>query len=490
MDTLLEIDPTSGTALHRQVYDGLRSAILGGRLRPGERLPATRSLAEQLSLARMTVAEAYDQLRAEGYIEARRGAGTYVSSDLPGSALASPSSTPDLSRRVYPLSVWGQHLARGAERSRRGEARGYKHDLRPHRVAADGFPWAEWNEAAERALRASRTDLLSYPPAAGHPALQEAIAAHVRSYRAVSCTPGHVVIVNGAQQGLNLLAQLLLERGERVAVEDPGYPTARQSLEARGLLVTRVPVDREGLSVDALLQAGPQRLIHVTPSHQDPTGATMSLGRRLALLDVAERTGALIVEDDYDSEFRFEGRPVESLQGLDRSGLVAYAGTFSKSLLAGLRLGFLILPPDLVEPFVAARSLWDGGTPLLEQAILAEFMRSGAYERHIRRMRRLYRGRRDALVEALEENFRDRVSIGERHGGLNILVSFDLPIADTDLALEAERAGLGLRPASPYYSQPPDHPSFLLGFAALSEEELRGAVAELATVMRSLTDAA
>jgi GntR family transcriptional regulator/MocR family aminotransferase len=312
--------------------------------------------------------------------------------------------------------------------------------------------------------------------------LREAIAAHVAAYRGVSCSPDQVVIVNGSQQGLNLLTQLVLDAGDRVAVEDPGYPAARLAFEARGLEVTRVPVDEDGLVVDLLAKLEPQRMVHVTPSHQDPTGATLSLGRRLALLELAERSGCLVVEDDYDSEFRYEGRPVESLQGLDRSDLVAYAGTFSKSVLAGLRLGFLVLPLHLVEPFVAAKSLWDIGAPMLEQAALAEFMRSGDFERHIRRMRRLYRLRRDALVAALTETFGQRVTVGERHGGLNVLVTLDLLIGDRDLALRAASASIGLRPASPYYAHPPEQPTFLMGFAALPEKEIRVGIRELARV--------
>lgn len=482
----LHLDASTAAPLHRQVYDAIRSDILSGRLRPGDRLPATRALAEQLSLSRTTVAEAYDQLQAEGYVQGKHGSGTYVATNLPDDALDRSCDERDRAELAVPvpqLSSWGRRISAEAFAVLPASSEHFTYDLRPHRVAQDSFPWDAWRTAVDRALSGDRAQLLSYPPSAGHVGLREAVAAHVARYRGVSCSPDQIVIVNGSQQGLNLLAQLLLDAGERVAVEDPGYPAARLAFEARGLEVWRVPVDQDGMEVDRLWTVGPLRMIHVTPSHQDPTGATLSLGRRLMLLEVARQQRCLIVEDDYDSEFRYEGRPVESLQGLDHGGLVVYAGTFSKSVLAGLRIGFLVLPPRLVGPFVTAKSLWDIGAPMLEQVALAEFMRSGDFERHIRRMRRLYRLRRDALVAELEEAFGARVTVGERHGGLNVLVRLDFEVSDFVLAGEAAKAGIGLRPASPYYAHPPDRPTFLMGFAALPEEKIRDGVRKLTQVV-------
>ena len=488
MELPLAIDPSSAVALHRQVYGALRSAILHGRLRAGDRLPATRVLAEQLSLSRTTVAEAYDQLQAEGYIQGKHGSGTYVAPDLPEETMqvtAGDGKQGAIARHPVRLSQWGERIATEDYQAlfRPPSQDEFQYDFRPHRVAQDLFPWDAWRGAAERALSGDRTRLLFYPPSAGHPELRELVAAHIRRYRAVVCSTDQIVIVNGIQQGLNLLVHLLLEPGDRVAVEDPGYPAARLAFEARGLAVTQAPVDCDGLIVDRLADLPAHRLVHVTPSHQDPTGATLSLTRRLALLELAERTGCLILEDDYDSEFRYEGRPVESLQGLDRNGLVVYGGTFSKSVLAGLRIGFLVLPPALVGPFVAAKSLWDSGAPMLEQAVLAEFMRSGDFERHIRRMRRLYGNRRNALLAALQTCFGDRVEVGERHGGLNMLITLDLPGSDAELARAATGAGIGLRPASPYYSEPPTQPRFLMGFAAMTEEEIEVGVRKLGAVL-------
>jgi GntR family transcriptional regulator/MocR family aminotransferase len=483
MNVAVGIDPSSGVPLHRQVYDSIRASILSGALRSGERLPPTRALAGALSLSRATVAEAYDQLQAEGYIQGKHGSGTFVAPDLPRDALpdAGGNGPARCARGVLRLSTWGDRISREDYRmlARPGDTGVFEYDFRPHRIAHDSFPWDVWQASVEQALVSDRERMLSYPPSAGHPDLREAIAGHVRRYRAVSCSPDQVVVVNGAHQGFNLLADLVLESGERAAVENPGYPTARLALESRGIVVSRIPVDADGMLVEALARTGKQRLVHVTPSHQEPTGATLSLSRRLALLDLAERTGMLIVEDDYDSEFRYEGRPVESLQGLDRNGLVVYAGTFSKSVLASLRVGFMILPRSLVRPFVGAKSLWDGGTAILEQAALAQFMRSGDFERHIRKMRRLYRSRRDALVQALSRELGDRVAIGERHGGLNMLVMLDLRMSDEKVVERAAEAGVGLRSAAPYYADPPPRPTFLMGFGEMAEEQIRHGVKRL-----------
>ena len=485
MTIVLGIDRDSNAALHRQVYEGLRSAILNGALGSGERLPATRALAEQISVSRSTVSDAYDQLRAEGYIEGRHGSGTYVASNLPGNGLRLSRSRPRFTEPspTIALSRWGSRVTQSAEAAVDDvPTQRYRYDFRPHRVAEDQFPWDAWRASVDRALAEGR-EALFYAPAAGHPDLREAVAEHVAKHRAVRCTPDCVVIVNGTQQGVNLLAELLLDTTEKVAVEDPGYPAARLVFEARGLTVSRIPVDGDGMLVPRLAEEGPFRLVHVTPSHQDPTGATLSLARRLALLEEAQRTGCVIVEDDYDSEFRYEGRPVESLQGLDRSDLVVYAGTFSKSVVAGLRIGFLVLPRRLVRPFVDAKSAWDSGAPMLEQLALVEFMRSGAFERHIRRMRRLYRERRDALVDALTGVFGKRVLVGERHGGLNILVSLDLREPPDRTVRRAHAAGIGLRSVSTYYAHPPTRATFLMGFAALPVPTILEGIRSLAAVV-------
>lgn len=487
MEVLLRIDPLSSEALHRQLYDAVRTAILTGRLRPGDKLPATRVLAEQLSLSRTTVAEAYDQLQAEGYILGKHGSGTYVAPDLPEDASLAVNGRVHVRRSAEQpsFSQWGQKIVSGEylHLARPEEPGDVEFDFRPHRIDGDRFPWQTWNSAVERALEHAREGLLRYPPSGGYPELLTQIATHIARHRGVNCFPEQIAIVNGTQQGLNLIAELLLQPGDHVAVEDPGYPAARLVFGTRGLQVTYVPVDGEGMEVDRLVHRQDIKLVHVTPSHQEPTGATLSLGRRLALLDWAERSGCVVLEDDYDSEFRYEGRPIESLQGLDSSGLVVYAGTFSKSVLPGLRIGFVVLPDHLVQPFVMAKSLWDSGTSVMEQAALAEFMASGEYERHIRRMRRIYRDKRDLLVTALQRCFGSHVLVGQRHGGLNVLVQFNLPYSEQEIVLRAGAAGVYLQPGSRYFAQRHDPPIFLLGFGGPAANRIEAGVTRLASAL-------
>lgn len=484
---LITVDPTSQVPLHRQVYDAIRRLILTGRLRSGQQLPTTRSLASGLTVSRSTVMTAYEQLLAEGYVYGRQGSGTYVAAGLSSDGYDSHAAkdTSPVPAASTQLSRWGRVVVQHDVGSVLPES-DVLFDFRPNRVAVDSFPWDAWRASVERATRQDRHHLVSPAPASGHPVLVEAIAQHVTRHRSVRCRPDQIVIVNGTQQSLNLLTQLLLDEGDRVAVEDPGYPQARLAFQSRGLEITRVPVDGEGLIVDRLQEAGKHRLVHVTPTHQDPTGATLSFPRRLALLELAERSHCTVLEDDYDSEFRYEGRPIESLQALDRGGLVVYAGTFSKTVLPGLRIGFLVLPDALVEPFVRAKSLWDSGTPMLEQAVLAQFLLSGDFERHIRRMRRIYRKRRDVLIASLYGAFGDRITIGERHGGLNILASLDLGVPDAVLMRVAHEAGIGLRSTSPYYTRPPSVPTFLFGFGGLPEDGIREGVRHLKAAMERL----
>jgi GntR family transcriptional regulator/MocR family aminotransferase len=483
MEPPLSVDPTNPVPLHRQLYNVVRSAILTGRFRPGDRLPATRVLAATLGLSRTTVSDAYDQLQAEGYLLGRHGSGTFVASDLPHEGLRGITHPSTTSGHLPQLSAWGERVAAGdfstlfPPTSRTA----IDFDFHPDRLADEAFPWDAWHAASERSLAPAAQHCFS-PPVAGLPDLLEAISRHVAHYRAVRCAPEQVVVVNGSQQGLNLLAHVLLDAGHCVAMEEPGYPAARLILAARGLDVASVPVDADGMVVDELPPA--PRLIHVTPSHQHPTGATMSLARRLALLEVAERWRCVLVEDDYDSEFRYAGWPVESLQGLDRNGLVVYMGSFSKSLFPGLRLGFLVLPQHLATPLTAAKALWDSGTPIPVQATLAEFLHSGDYERHIRRMRRVYARRREALYTALHGEFGSCVSIGQCQGGLSVLVTLDLPRSDVALAQAAAQAGIALRPASLYFMHPPRHPTFLIGFGGMDEHRIHEGIARLASILQ------
>jgi GntR family transcriptional regulator/MocR family aminotransferase len=474
----LALDPEHDDPLHRQIYAQLRTAILSGRLVPGQRLPATRGLAEQLGLARNTVARAYDDLLSEGYLEGRVGAGTFVSAAL----AAPPRESAERGGWTPALSPWaGRALGGGAPTSVDPPAPiGF--DFRPGTPDWDAFPRRIWWRLLGRRLRAG--ELGRYPDPAGYWALREAIARHLAASRAVICQPEQVAIVNGTQQAIDLLGRLLIAPGDRVVVEEPGYPEARRVLAAYGASLAPVPVDDRGLRAEALPAAG-ARLVYVTPSHQFPTGVTLSLDRRLRLLAWARRHDALVVEDDYDSEFRYAGRPVESLQGLDRAGRVVYLGTFSSVLFPPLRVGYVVLPLGLVEPFVAAKWLADRGTGALEQQALADFLVDGHFSRHLRRMRRLGRARRDALLGALRQHLGSAAAPPLAETGTHVLLPLR-GVDETAALREAQRRGVGVYPVAPHYARPTGaRPGLLLGFASLPESAIDEGVRLLGEALRA-----
>jgi GntR family transcriptional regulator/MocR family aminotransferase len=360
-------------------------------------------------------------------------------------------------------------------------------DFRPGRPDWDTFPRQVWGRLTARQVRERSEQLASYGDPAGYRPLREAIATHLGQTRGVRCSAEQVVVVNGSQQGADLLVRLFLDPGDHAALEDPGYAGAALTLRAHGMTVRPVPVDDDGLDVSALPSpddpAAP-RLVYVTPSHQFPTGATLSLPRRLRLLEWAARRGALIVEDDYDSDFRYSGRPLESLQGLDTHGVVAYVGSFSKALFPPLRVGFVVLPPRLVEPFVAAKWLADRQTATLDQQVLSDFIGEGHFERHLRRMRRLYQGRRDTLLRALRTHFGDTLTPGGDGAGLHLVGWLPAGEDATALSLEAARLGVAAPPLDPYYQGKVRRPGLMLGYAALDEVRIVEGIARLAHAAR------
>jgi GntR family transcriptional regulator/MocR family aminotransferase len=465
---MIRIDADSAMPRYRQLYDGLRGAILAGQLAPGTRLPSTRALAAELDLARNTVVNAFEQLIAEGYLEGKAGAGTRVAATLPDDLLRAPAPKPPVmsgAKSHRALSQRGALLA-GQRVAPAPPPRG------PFRTGADygAFPFAIWAQIAARHWRQPATDLLAYGDPAGYGPLRAALAAYLGEARGVRCTPEQVIITTGAQQGLDLAARLLLDPGEAVWMEDPAYPSALAALRAAGARIVPVPVGTEGLEVAAGIAAAPAaRLVYVSPSHHYPLGVMLSLGRRLALLDWAAREGAWVLEDDYDSEYRYVGRPLAALQGLDRAGRVIYIGTFSKVLFPALRLGYVVAPPDLVPSFAAARAVTDRHSPTVEQAILADFIAEGHFARHIRRMRALYAARQAALIEAARHEIGDHMRIAPAEAGMHVIAW--LPDSADDRALDA------LTP----------HPrrGLLLGYAAHDAEAIRAGMRRLGQVLRA-----
>ena len=340
-------------------------------------------------------------------------------------------------------------------------------------AALDSFPLHTWNRLSSRRARLSGPSLIGYGDPAGYPPLREAVAAYLSASRGVSCVAEQVVILTSSQQALDLAARMLLDPGDAAWLEDPGYLGARSALRAAGAQVVPVPVDDQGLDVEAgRSRAASARLVYVTPSHQYPTGVTMSLERRLALLDWAGRAGAWVVEDDYDAEYRYEGRPIAAIQGLDPAGRVLYVGTFSKTLFPSIRLAYLVLPKGLVSAFVNARALMDGHTPQLPQAVLADFLVEGHFGAHLRKMRALYRERRDALVESVERRCGGRLRLGPADCGFHVAAYLPEGKRDVEIAHRAAGHGLALPPLSRYFLGRARH-GFLLGFAGVTSAGIR-----------------
>ena len=479
-------------ALYLQVYRALRQAILEGRLPPGDRLPATRALARELGLSRNVVLLAYDQLYAEGYVEGRVGAGTFVAPELPETLLEAPRPPSHASTPAAPrFSEFGKRaLALDPAARRRGTPPPEAHlvyDFQYGELAPDGRILNQWR----RLLGRLAVDLdLNYAPAAGRPRLRKELAEYVRRNRGITCEPDQVVVVNGSQQALTLATRLLLDPGDRVLIEDPHYQGARQIFLAAGAELVRGPVDSEGLCLeDAPVEAETARLAYVTPSHQFPSGAVLPLARRLELLEWADRADAYIVEDDYDSEYRYEGRPVEAVYGLDQRGRTLYVGTLSKVLFPALRLGFMVLPEPLVQPFTAAKWLADRQSPSLEQEVLAQLIADGHFESHLRRMRSQNSRRRQALLEALDRDLGSGVEITGTNAGVHLLVWLnDLAPERTDeLVVRAAEEGIGLYSIAPYFLEAPPRAGLLMGYASLEPDEIQQGVARLGRVLGELT---
>jgi GntR family transcriptional regulator/MocR family aminotransferase len=464
--------------LYRQVYDQLRSAILAGRLRPREKLPSTRELALRLELSRNTINLAYARLLSEGYLEARRGSGCFVSNLISRSADREPAA-----RSAAPEPVGLAARARDLERWIYAvPSRSLPYDFRPGMPELGYFPATLWHRMAGRHLRRLSPELARYDSPSGYKPLRQAIVSYLRHSRAVACEAEQVVVTSGSQQALDLTARLLISPGQCVAVENPGYPAARAAFLAGGARLAPVAVDAEGIRVERIPRDA--RLVYVTPSHQYPTGVLLSLSRRLALLDWARKHRALVVEDDYDSEFRYGGRPVESLQGLDRSGRVLYVGTFSKVIFPTLRLGYVVLPRWLLKPFLAMKWIADRHTSGVEQRVLAEFMEDGYFERHLRRMSRVYRERREALISSLAQEAGDLVELVPSVAGLHLAVWLSRKIHPERLKTRAAELGVGLYPLDPYYFGRKGRPGLLFGYSGISTEEIRKGVRRLGQALR------
>ncbi|MDP9190398.1 MAG: PLP-dependent aminotransferase family protein [Acidobacteriota bacterium] len=467
--TTFQFDPRSATPYYRQIYDGYRTAILTGLLRPGERLPSTRALAAELGISRLPAVNAFEQLLHEGYIEGKAGSGTFVKESIPDEmASAAKASQASASRETPALQ--------SRERSRLGP-------LRVSLPALDRFPVRLWSKLMAKHARQFTVEQMAYGDPAGYVPLREAVADYLRTARAVRCEADQVLIVSGSQMALQVTALSLLGRGSTVCIEEPGYPGAHAALSRGGARIMPVPVGDEGIDVDALAAKGRKvRAVYVTPSHQYPLGVSMTASRRLALLDWARRTDAWIIEDDYDSEYRYASRPLGALQGIDASRVI-YIGTFSKVLFPSLRLGYVVVPRSLVDDFTHHRESIDLFSPVLEQAVLAEFLREGHFGRHLRRMRALYEKRRDALVRGLREHAEEVVP-HNNDAGLHVSAFLPSGIDDRVVVRELSRRGIEATALSTCYVGASPRNGLVLGFGGASERRIIMACKTLGEVVR------
>ena len=475
--------PHAEAPLYRRLYGCLRDAVLEGRLSPGERLPSSRTLAASLGCSRNTVMEAFDLLRAEGYLEGRTGAGSFVSTNF-SDGWVREAATRDKADRTLPaprISRTGRALlSMGA---------GAAGDVAPHVPDPGGpdlsaFPFDIWARTLSRVWRRPDLDIVTRGDPMGYRPLRAAIADYLQKVRALRCGADRVMIVSGAQHGLDLVVRMLIDPGGPVWIEDPSYRGARAALLAAGAKAVPVPVGSEGFDTARGTKLEPTaRVALVTPSHQFPLGVTMSLPHRMELLEWAEDNGGWIVEDDFDSEFRYSGRPIPALHGLDRAERVIYVGTFSKAMFPSLRLGYVVLPESIVPAFRAARVLLDGHTTTVSQLALAEFFAEGQFTAHLRRMRALYRERRDAMRDAVQARLSSYLDGEPGEGGMHLLAHLRAGLDDVAISRRAREAGIACPALSSYYTGPGKRQGLVIGFAGTDIKTIPLLVERLAAVM-------
>lgn len=479
------LSETRDKPVYLQLYQELRSAILSGRLRSGSRLPATRVLASELGVSRNTILSAFDLLMSEGYLAGKIGSGTYVVDALPEDYLLASGAV----ERSMPSSVVinPELSQRGATIARLSLMTGPTRPaaFTPDIPAYDAFPIDAWTRIIANSWRRITVDMLGYADPAGYLPLREAISAHLQAARMVSCTPEQVIVTSGSQQSFDLIARLLIDPEDAVWIEEPGYIGSRAAFTAAGARLVPVEVDEEGLNVTAGEQLEPRpRIVLVSPSRQYPLGMTLSPDRRTKLLALAQHSNAWIVEDDYDSEYRYRGRPLPALQSMDQGQRVIYLGTFSKALLPSFRLGYLVVPESLATSFRTAKAIIDRHAPLLEQIALHEFMERGYFASHLRKMRALYAERQHALITELRSNLAGFLKVEEADSGMHITAFLPADVNDIVFCQVLLNRGVIARPLSPYYAREPKRNGLILGFPAVPPAQLHMGVLHLVQVAR------
>jgi GntR family transcriptional regulator/MocR family aminotransferase len=480
---LISLDSGTKTPMYKQLYDWFRKAIIDGQMHPGQRVPSTRGLAAELKISRIPVLNAYEQLLAEGYFETFVGAGTCVARSIPDDTLRPPSVKARKGRQKLVDKPGPRRMSRRGTALMHIQAQSWLDNLGAFRVslpALDHFPIGIWSRLVARHSRRPSTGIMAYGDAMGYLPFREAIAEYLGAVRGVRCDPSQILVTTGSQQALQISAQVLLDPNDRVWIEEPGYPGARQAFLTVGAQLVPGRVDDDGLNIAEIIRRGVDaRAVYVTPSHQYPMGVTMGATRRMLLLNWAMRSGAWIIEDDYDSEFRFGSRPIASLQGVDTDARVIYVGTFSKVLFPALRLGYVVVPKDLIPAFSAARDAADIFSSTLYQAVMTDFIREGHFARHIRRMRMLYMERRRALVNAIQNQMGDMVEVIGAEAGMHLVALLPPGRSDVAISKDATRRGISATPLSVCYSKPPMRGGLILGYGGANLHQIRDGIDKL-----------
>jgi GntR family transcriptional regulator / MocR family aminotransferase len=479
----IAIERAASMPMHRQIYEWFQNAIKEGRIRPGGRVPSSRGLAAELGVSRIPVVNAYEQLHAEGYFETFVGVGTRVARSIPTESPAFGKARYARIPRGHAVHPVPRQISDRASLWNKAPSQPWLSKLGAFRVslpALDHFPVNIWSKLISRHSKAVSRTMLAYGDAMGYGPLREAIAEYVRTVRGVRCEASQILVTTGSQQGLQIASQVLLNARDRVCMEDPGYPGARQAFAMAAAQIIPIKVDDEGIVVSELARKGGcAKLVYVTPSHQYPMGMTMSAARRMQLLKWAAGNGTWIIEDDYDSEFRFDSRPIASLQGLDSVARVIYMGTFSKVLFPALRLGYLVLPEDLLSACRKARDCMDIFSPTLNQAVLTDFIREGHFARHLRRMRMLYMERRKTLVNALQIHLGDSVEISGAEAGMHLVILLRPGLDDMAVSKEATLNNLSAMPLSSCRISSGGRGGLVLGYGGVSAENIQDGVRKL-----------
>ena len=485
----LTLDPKSERPMYRQVYDWFRRAIVEGQIRPGQRVPSTRHMAAELKISRIPVFNAYEQLCAEGYLETFVGAGTCVARSIPDENLSPPVRKGPKGSRKSAESTGQRRLSHRGTAFTSPSGQLWLNSLGPFRVSLPAlahFPNRVWSKLLARHSRMLQPEIMAYGDAMGHLPFRQAIAQYLATARGVRCESSQILVTTGSQQALQICAQVFLDPNDCVGIEEPGYPGARQAFQSAGSQLIPVQVDDEGIRVAELASCGHNvRAVYITPSHQYPLGMTMSATRRMQLLNWAARNGTWIIEDDYDSEYRFASRPIVSLQGLDKHARVIYIGTFSKVLFPALRLGYVVVPKDLVPAFSAYREAADIFSSTLYQAVLTDFIQEGHFARHLRRMRMLYMERRGILVKAINARMGKRLEVIGSEAGMHLVALLPRGTDDSTIARKAAKRGISAMPLSSCYLRRPARNGLILGYGGTNAQQIDEAMDELARIVRN-----